>query len=129
MPELAAKKKRPRWYNLNPLNLPAPGLVSIFNRISGALLFLGLIWLLYLLDTSLSSQAGFDRARSYLDHPLVKLPLLVLLWSYLHHFCAGVRYLLLDVNLGQDIVTARKTGYVVFAVSLTLTVLLGLKLW
>jgi succinate dehydrogenase / fumarate reductase cytochrome b subunit len=65
MPDLAAKKKRPLWYNLSPLNLPLPGLVSILHRVSGALLFLGLVWFLFLLDMSLSSEAGpTSRTRS-----------------------------------------------------------------
>ena len=93
MSDTTAKKARPVWYNLNLLNLPVPGLVSIFHRISGALLFVGLIWLLFLLDMSLSSEADFDRFKSYVSLPIVKLALLVILWSYLHHFCAGIRYL------------------------------------
>src|SRR2546425_11751911 len=93
MPDLTAKKKRPLWYNLSPLNLPVPGLVSIFHRASGALLFLGLIWFLFLLDMSLSSEAGFTRFRTYVGHPLVKFSMLVFLWAYLHHLCAGVRHL------------------------------------
>ena len=129
MPDLAAKKKRPLWYNLSPLNLPLPGLVSILHRASGALLFLGLVWFLFLLDMSLGSDAGFARARAYLGHPLVKLSLLGFLWAYLHHFCAGIRYLFLDIDRGVDLATTRKTSYAVLAVSLALTALLGAKLW
>jgi len=129
MPDLAAKKKRPLWYNLSPLSLPLPGLVSIFHRVSGALLFLGLVWFLFLLDMSLASEAGFARARVYLSHPLVKLSLLVFLWAYLHHFCAGIRYLFLDIDKGVDLRTARASSYAVLAVSLALTALLGMRLW
>ena len=65
MPDLAAKRKRPVWFNLSLLNLPAPGLVSIFHRVSGAWLFLGLVWFLFLLEMSLGSEAGFStRART-----------------------------------------------------------------
>ena len=129
MSDTTAKKARPVWYNLNLLNLPVPGLVSIFHRISGVLLFVGLIWLLFLLDMSLSSEADFDRFKSYVSLPIVKLALLVILWSYLHHFCAGIRYLFLDIHKGLDLATARATSYAVFAVSLVLTVLIGAKLW
>ena len=129
MSDTTAKKARPVWYNLNLLNLPVPGLVSIFHRISGMLLFVGLIWLLFLLDMSLSSAADFDRFKSYVSLPIVKLALLVILWSYLHHFCAGIRYLFLDIHKGLDLATARATSYAVFAVSLVLTVLIGAKLW
>jgi succinate dehydrogenase / fumarate reductase cytochrome b subunit len=129
MPDLTAKRRRPVWFNLSPLNLPVPGLVSIFHRISGALLFLALVWFLFLLDKSLSSEAGFARARAYVGHPLVKLALLVLLWAYLHHFCAGIRYLFLDIDKGVDLRAARASSYAVLAVSLALTALLGARLW
>jgi len=129
MPDLTAKKKRPLWYNLSPLNLPLPGLVSILHRVSGAMLFLALVWFLFLLDMSLSSEAGFARARAYVGHPLVKLSLLALLWAYLHHFCAGIRYLLLDIDKGVGLPAARASSYAVFAISLVLTALLGMKLW
>lgn len=129
MPDLAEKKKRPLWYNLSPLNLPVPGLVSIFHRISGVLLFAGLIWFLFLLDMSLASEAGFARFRIYLGHVPVKVAMLVLLWAYLHHLCAGVRHLFLDIEMGVELRAARRSAFAVFAVSLALTVLIGAKLW
>ncbi len=129
MPDLAAKKKRPLWFNLSPLNLPLPGLVSILHRVSGALLFLGLGWFLYLLDLSLSSEAGFAAFKAQIGHPLVKLLLLGFLWAYLHHFCAGIRYLFLDIDKGVDLAAARASSYVVLVVSLGLTALLGTRLW
>lgn len=125
MPDASLKNKRPLWYNLNLLNLPLPGLVSILHRISGALLFFGLVWFLFLLDMSLASEQGYARFARYVSQPLVKLALLVLLWAYLHHFCAGIRYLFLDIDRGVDLATARATSGVVLAVSLALTALLG----
>ena len=65
MPDASLKKRRPLWFNLSLLNLPLPGIVSILHRISGALLFLLLPWLLYLLDSSLASAeryAAFKQA-------------------------------------------------------------------
>lgn len=129
MPDLAEKKKRPLWYNLSPLNLPVPGLVSIFHRVSGVLLFAGLIWFLFLLDMSLASEAGFARFRTTIAHVPVKVAMLVLLWAYLHHLCAGVRHLFLDIEMGVELRAARRSAFAVFAVSLALTVLIGAKLW
>jgi len=130
MPDASLKKKRPLWYNLSPLNLPLPGLVSILHRISGAALFLLLLWLLYLLDQSLTSAERFEALRQTLSQPLVKLVLLGLLWAFLHHLCAGVRYLFLDVHKGVDLATARATSVAVLAVSLVLTAVLGWRfLW
>jgi succinate dehydrogenase / fumarate reductase, cytochrome b subunit len=129
MPDLTAKKKRPRWYNLSPLSLPLPGLVSIFHRISGALLFLGLVWFLHLLELSLSSESGFARFRAELANPVAKLALLALAWSYLHHFCAGIRYLFMDIDQGVGLAATRRSSYAVLAVSLALTAFVGAKLW
>jgi succinate dehydrogenase / fumarate reductase cytochrome b subunit len=128
MPDASLKKKRPLWYNLSPLNLPLPGLVSILHRISGAALFLLLLWLLYLLDQSLTSVERFEALRQTMAQPLVKLVLLGLLWAFLHHLCAGIRYLFLDVHKGIDLATARATSAAVLAVSLVLTALAGWKL-
>jgi succinate dehydrogenase / fumarate reductase cytochrome b subunit len=128
MPDASLKKKRPLWYNLSPLNLPLPGLVSILHRISGAALFLLLLWLLYLLDQSLTSAERFEALRQTTAQPLVKLVLLGLLWAFLHHLCAGIRYLFLDVDKGVDLATARATSVAVLAVSLVLTALAGWRL-
>jgi len=129
MPDLSVKKPRPVWFNLSPLNLPLPGLVSILHRVSGLLLVAGLVWALFLLQMSLASADGFARFKMYVAHPLVKLALLGYLWAYLHHFCAGIRYLFLDIHKGIDLPAARKTSYAVLAVSLGMTVILGARLW
>jgi succinate dehydrogenase / fumarate reductase cytochrome b subunit len=128
MPDVAVKKKRPLWYNLNLLDLPLPGLVSILHRISGALLFLLIFFLLYLLDASLASPSRFEDAKAVVAHPLAKLVLFGLLWAFLHHLCAGVRYLFLDVHKGLEKEAARKTSIAVLVVSLALTVVLGIAL-
>jgi succinate dehydrogenase / fumarate reductase cytochrome b subunit len=129
MTELAIKKKRPLWLNMSPLNLPVPGLVSIFHRISGVALFVGLFWLLYLLQASLASPQSFETFKAALSHPFAKLCLLVLVWSYLHHFCAGIRYLAMDIHWTADLPSARKTAGSVFAVSLILTLIVAVKIW
>ncbi|HEX6530383.1 MAG TPA: succinate dehydrogenase, cytochrome b556 subunit [Burkholderiales bacterium] len=134
MASASAKKIRPKYLSLPAIlfqiRLPAPGLVSILHRISGALLVLPFAaWALYLLDTSLRSESGFEAIRSYFQLPLVKLGMLVFIWAYCHHFCAGIRYLLLDVDVGIELRPARISSFVVLLVSLALTAILGAKLW
>ena len=129
MPDLTAKKKRPLWYNLSPLNLPVPGQVSIFHRISGVMLFLGLAAFLYLLDLSLASESGFARAGELLRHPIGKLLLIAVVWAFLHHLCAGVRHLFLDIDVGVGLGSARRSAFAVFFISLMLTVFIGVRLW
>ena len=127
MPEV--KKPRPVWYNLAPSAQPVNALVSIGHRISGAFLFVGLFWLLYLLDASLQSAQTFDRFRAVAGSPLAKIVLILFLWAFLHHFCAGLRFLLLDLHKGVDIASAKKTASGVFVVSIVLTLIVGALLW
>jgi len=134
MSSAAAKKQRPKYLSLPAIlfqiRLPLPGWVSILHRVSGALLlFPFAAWLLYLLDVSLESEQGFARIQEYLRMPLAKVGLLVLIWAYCHHFCAGVRYLLLDLNMGIELRPARISSAAVIVVSLALTAFLGAKLW
>ena len=134
MPETTAnspmrKTARPVWFNLSPANLPVPGLVSIFHRISGLGLFLGLFCLLYLLDMSLASADSYAQFKAIVGNPLVKLLLLGFAWAFLHHFCAGIRFLLLDIHVGAALEPARKSATGVFVVSLLLTALVGVRLW
>ena len=128
-----ARGPRPKYLNLRALifeiRLPLPGWVSILHRISGALLFVALVWLLWMLDRSLASEAGFEKIRHYAGLWPVKLSLLALVWAYCHHFCAGIRYLFLDMDKGVDLARARLSSWMVLAVSLALTAFLGWKLW
>ena len=130
MAEMAIKKKRPKNLDLPTIRLPLPGILSIIHRISGAGLFLLLPFLLWLFQSSLSSSETFASVRGVVAHPLVKIVLLGLIWFYMHHFCAGIRYLLLDLHKGVELEAARLSSKVVFAVSIALTLIVGAKvLW
>lgn len=133
MSSVADKKNRPKYLNLQALlfeiRLPLPGWVSILHRISGALLFLAMVWLLWMLDRSLSSEAAFETIRQYARLWPVKLALLVLIWAYCHHLCAGIRHLFLDLDKGTELASARLTAALCIGASLALTAWLGAKLW
>ena len=134
MSSTAARKPRPKYLSLRALlveiRLPWPGKVSILHRISGALLvFPFAAWLLYMLDASLVSEASFEHVKGYLRMPLVKLGVLVFIWAYCHHFCAGIRFLFLDLDKGIDLQTARLTSVIVLVASLAMTAFFGWKLW
>ena len=134
MSSASAKKLRPKYLSLRALlfeiRLPLPGWVSILHRISGALLvFPFAAWLLYMLDRSLASEQGFQAVNSYLDLPLVKAGMLLLIWAYCHHLCAGVRFLLLDLNKGIELGPARASSVAVLVVSLAATAYFWFLLW
>jgi succinate dehydrogenase / fumarate reductase, cytochrome b subunit len=128
------KKAKPVYRNIGlaqliKYRLPWAGKVSILHRISGAALFLLLPFILYLFDQSLASELSFMQFQAFTDHFLVKLICLGLIWSFLHHFCAGIRYLLLDLEIGVEKIAAQKSAIIVLIVSLTLTAVVGAKLF
>lgn len=122
-------KKHPKYLALHLIKLPLPGFVSILHRISGLLLFFALPLLLLILQYSLRSIETYTQLMAIVTHPLAKLILLGLLWAFLHHFCAGLRYLAIDLHYVRDLAQARSSSWAVLATSLLLTVLVGAKLW
>ena len=128
------KKAKPVYRNIGlaqliKYRLPWAGKVSILHRISGAALFLLLPFILYLFDQSLASELSFVQFQAFTDHFLVKLICLGLIWSFLHHFCAGIRYLLLDLEIGVEKIAANQSAIIVLIVSLALTAAVGAKLF
>lgn len=99
---MSTSDKRPKYLNLIKIRLPVPGILSIAHRISGVWMFLAMPVLIYLLELSTSGQAGFDQVQAVFDNPWVKLVLLVLVWSLAHHLMAGIRYLLIDMDIGVE---------------------------
>jgi len=116
-------KKRPKNLDLTTIKLPLPGKVSILHRVSGAGLFICLPVILWLFSASLSSAETYATFKSVFASLPVKVLLAGLIWAYLHHFCAGVRFLLLDLHIGIDKETANKSAVGVLAVSIPLTVI------
>ena len=122
-------KQRPKHLALHLIKLPLPGIVSILHRVSGLLLFCALPLLLLMLQYSLTSIETYTQLMDVLTNPLFKLLLLGLLWAFLHHFCAGLRYLAIDMHWVRDLAQARNSSKVVLVASLAMTVLAGVKLW
>jgi succinate dehydrogenase / fumarate reductase cytochrome b subunit len=138
MSELAGKtgpRSRPQYRNIHvsqilKYRLPLPGVVSILHRVSGALLFLlGIPFMLYLLQQSISSELSYERYHEFVTDGFVRLVMLAVAWAFLHHLCAGIRFLLLDVHLGVDKLPAKQSATIVLAASLLLTVVVGLKIF
>jgi succinate dehydrogenase / fumarate reductase cytochrome b subunit len=128
MPEVT--KQRPKFLTLTEIRLPLAGIASILHRVSGAGMFLMLpllIWLLQLsLGTTPESTASF---KAVAGNFFVRLILLGLIWAFLHHFCMGIRLLFIDLHIGVEKQQSRTSAQAVFAVSLTLTLIFGLKLF
>ena len=129
-----ARKERPQIRNIHITDivryrLPMPGMVSIMHRISGAVLFLALPFLLYLFELSIRSEISFAEFGGVISHPFAKLVLVVLAWGYLQHFFAGIRHLVMDTHIGLDKQSARKSAAVVLGLTAITTLLVALKLF
>ena len=125
-----AQRPGPKYYDLNPANLPAPGLVSIFHRVSGLLLFFPVVpALLYLLQQTLGSEAEYRHWRQFFAQPAVKVIVLGFVWLYVHHFFAGIRFLLLDVHIGIMKEASQSSAKVVLVLGVAATLLIGWRLW
>jgi succinate dehydrogenase / fumarate reductase cytochrome b subunit len=122
-------KKQPKHLALHLIKLPLPGIISILHRMSGLLLFLAIPILLWTLQFSLHSTEDFSALIWMFSHPISKLMLIVLLWAFSHHFCAGIRYLLIDLHVIRNLKYARMSSKVVLFISLLMTIFFGVKLW
>ncbi len=140
MTELA--KKRPEFRNINALvdlptyRLPAAGFVSILHRISGLVMFLLLPFVVWMFDTSVSSEISFAKFKAafnigvgFVPGVLVQLVALVLIWAYLHHLIAGVRHLYMDARHAVSKEFGKSSAVATWVLSLGLTAALGAKLF
>jgi succinate dehydrogenase / fumarate reductase cytochrome b subunit len=116
--------------------LPVAGIVSILHRVSGAVMFVLLPFVIWLFDVSVSSEASYDRfSAAFLSGIgavpawFVKLVVLALVWSYLHHAIAGIRHLWMDMTHSVELGQGRSSAIATLAISLVLTIALGAKLF
>ena len=140
MTELA--KKRPEFRNINAFKdlpgyrWPLASLVSGMHRISGAIMFLLMPFIIWMFDTSISSEISFARFKLAFNGGMLGLPgfiwklvALALIWAYLQHFIAGLRHLYMDVNHAVSKEFGKTSAAVTLALSLGLTLVLGATLF
>ena len=137
MPEMT--KQRPgtmRLVDALQYTLPPAGWVSILHRASGVILFLLLPFIVWLFDVSVTSEISYGRFTSafsagigFLPGGLIKLVAFALIWSYLHHFIAGVRHLWMDATHSVSKEQGRSSALITLGLSIALTLLLGAKLF
>ena len=138
----SAKAVRPEFRNINMFSdlpsyrMPAAAYVSILHRVSGAVLFLLLPFIVWLFDKSVSSEISFGEFTSAfsagigpIPGVIVKLATLAITWAYLHHFCAGVRHLYMDATHSVSKEFGKSSAVATLVISLALTVILGAKLF
>ncbi|MET0381990.1 MAG: succinate dehydrogenase, cytochrome b556 subunit [Burkholderiaceae bacterium] len=136
---MKAIKKRPgamRYSEAVQYRLPPAGVVSILHRVSGLLLFVLMPFVVWLFDTSVTSEVSFDEFRGafiagigFVPAWLVKIAALALIWSFLQHFCAGVRHLYMDITHSVTKEFGRQSALAVLGATAVLTAAFGLKLF
>lgn len=137
-----SRASRAEFRNINALSdlpsyrLPAAGWVSILHRISGVLMFLLMPFIIWMFDTSLTSEYSFARFTSvfnqgagFLPGVIVKLVALALIWAYLHHFIAGVRHIYMDLTHSVTKEFGKSSAVATLVLSVALTLVLALKLF
>ena len=135
-----ARKIRPgenmRLLDALAYKLPPAGLVSILHRVSGLVIFVLLPFVIWMFDTSLTSEISYSQFSSVFKHGtgflpgwFYKLVALALIWSYLHHLIAGVRHLWMDATHAVTKEFGRQSAIVTLVVSIVLTLALGAKLF
>jgi len=140
MTELA--RKRPEFRNINALKdlpsyrLPAAGIVSILHRISGFLMFLLMPLIIWMFDSSITSEisfaklsAAFNIGIGFVPGWFMKLVALALIWAYLHHFIAGLRHLYMDMFHAVTKEFGKSSAIVTLVLSIGLTAVLGAKMF
>jgi succinate dehydrogenase / fumarate reductase cytochrome b subunit len=125
------KTDRPINLSLSPtkFRFPLAALASITHRITGVLLFVGIAFLLYLLDQSLTSAQGLDASRALLTQPLPKLLLIAIVATLIYHFVAGIKHLFLDFDIGDTIEGGKLAAQLTIGISIVLIALAGAWLW
>ena len=121
--------KRPVNLDITTIKLPLPAYTSILHRLSGILLFIGVGLLIYALDRSLASEESFADLQAIMSSGVAKFVLWVLLSGLIYHFVAGVKHLLMDIGIGEELESGRAGSLVTIVVSAVLIVLAGVWVW
>jgi succinate dehydrogenase / fumarate reductase cytochrome b subunit len=122
---MSTTDNRPIFLNLLRIRQPVTAVLSIFHRISGVAMILALPGLVYLLNLSLSDQAGFAIVVGLLASPTIKVLAVLFCWALTHHILAGIRFMLLDFDVGVERAVARQTAWLVHACAVTVTAVIA----
>lgn len=121
--------KRPVNLDLGSLKYPPMAIASILHRISGLVMFLLLPIMLYFLSLSLRSVESFEHLQMMLTRPGCKMVLWVFSAALMYHLLAGIRHLLMDIGVGEQLGVARQSANIVIVFAIILTIFLGIWIW
>lgn len=123
------KQQRPRNLNLFTIRFPIPAIVSILHRISGVILFLLIPFIIWGLNLSLSSGQDYDDLHQFLTTPIMKFIIWGSLSAFIYHLVAGIRHILMDMGIGEELKSGRLSSQITIIISVILIILAGIWLW
>ncbi|MBJ7554308.1 succinate dehydrogenase, cytochrome b556 subunit [Marinomonas spartinae] len=123
-------KKRPVNLDISTISMPVTAIVSIIHRVTGIILFIGLIFLLYAFDVSLESQQGFDQVVNMLQtNFLAKFVIWGVVSALMYHFVAGIKHLFMDLGHFEELESGRNAAVANIVIAVVLIVLAGVWIW
>jgi succinate dehydrogenase / fumarate reductase cytochrome b subunit len=97
--------------------------LSILHRLTGVANSAALVVFAWWLMALASGPEDYAAAMRCLSSPLAKLLLVGFTFSFVYHFCNGIRHLIWDTGRGLERAQARRSGVLVIVMSLLLTAL------
>jgi len=122
-------KKRPVNLDISTIKLPITGFASFFHRVSGIFLFAGMAFLLWMLDSSLTSPEGFAAVRDASSNPVCKFVSFVVLAALAYHTIMGIRHLIMDFGVGESLKGGQLGAKIAFVIAFVSIALIGVWLW
>ena len=117
--------KRPRYLNLFKIKMPVTAVLSIAHRASGFFMLVAIPFAIYVFQRSVSSEQEFNSVIALLQQPWISVILITLTWSCVHHFVAGIRFLLIDIDVGVERKAARWTAWMTHLLAVSVTVIVA----
>jgi succinate dehydrogenase / fumarate reductase cytochrome b subunit len=97
--------------------------LSILHRLTGVAASFGFLLFTCWLMALATGPDSYQRLMTLLDHPVAKLLLVALTFSFVYHFCNGIRHLVWDTGRGLERAQARRSGALVIVAALLITAL------
>nr|WP_250658799.1 succinate dehydrogenase, cytochrome b556 subunit [Alkalimarinus coralli] len=127
--EEAVNSNRPVNLDLSKFSFPLPAITSIIHRITGLALFVGVAFVLWAFEMSLSGEEGFNVIKDIMQGFLAKLILWGIISALLYHLVAGIKHLLMDAGIGETLEGGKLGAKITLVVSIVLILLTGVWIW
>jgi succinate dehydrogenase / fumarate reductase cytochrome b subunit len=123
------KDNRPVNLDIGTMRLPITAWASISHRVTGVVLFAGMLLLMWGLDLSLSGPEGFAAVADALGSPLVKLVLWGLVAALIYHSLAGIKHIVMDFGVGETMEGGVLGARIVIGLTVVFVLIAGVLIW